>query len=210
MTFVHIHVHVQCIYINYVHTRYYQYQQTEQYIILCMRCTSNIYIHVHVYRSIYTYNMHVHVHVYTRLWFLGSGVIPARRGEVWSLLIQLYQEKHPSHPPHPPITRTLSQLCQETTEYEGTIQLDLGQLVTLYVQIHIFKKLFEKTCYVVHVCTPAHWTFISLSLSLSLSLPPSLPLSRSHLPLSPIFLSGGSERRRPGSPGQHPPCLRRL
>ena len=55
------------------------------------------------------------------------GVTPTRRGEVWSLLIQLYRDKHPSHPPPPSPTLSLSQLSQERTDYDNAIIMDLGE-----------------------------------------------------------------------------------
>jgi TBC1 domain-containing protein 4 len=59
-----------------------------------------------------------------------EGVTPARRGEVWSLLIQLYQDTHPCIPPSPPAPPSplsFTELCQESTEYENAIRMDLGR-----------------------------------------------------------------------------------
>lgn len=70
-----------------------------------------------------------------------EGVIPGRRGEVWSLLIQLYQERHPSLPPSSPLSHslTLSQLCQKTTDHENSIKMDLGKNT---VRLHILHAEF--------------------------------------------------------------------
>ena len=69
---------------------------------------------------------------------LPPGVIPGRRGEVWSLLIQLYQERCPAlAPPSPPShSLTLSQLCQKSTDHENSIKMDLGKITVRLRVLH--------------------------------------------------------------------------
>ena len=61
------------------------------------------------------------------LLFLVSGVSPGKRGEVWSFLIQQYQDSHPSHPLPPSHPHSLSELCQRKTDFENAIHMDLGE-----------------------------------------------------------------------------------
>ena len=69
---------------------------------------------------------------HTQFSLLIPGVTPGRRGEVWSFLIQQYQERHPSHPIHPSHPHTLTQLCQMGTDFENAIHMDLGKTSTLF------------------------------------------------------------------------------
>lgn len=61
------------------------------------------------------------------LLFFISGVSPGKRGEVWSFLIQQYQDSHPSHPLPPSHPNSLSELCQRKTDFENAIHMDLGE-----------------------------------------------------------------------------------